>query len=68
MEGGSKMPNCILLFLACIVSGFALLRITLTGALAGLTPIIHIIATLVIVIFAGVIIYKGFVALFKKKC
>ncbi|MFC4320521.1 hypothetical protein [Litchfieldia salsa] len=62
------MPYCILLFLACILSGFALLQITLTGALAGLTPILHIIATLVILVFALVIIYKGFVALIKKKC
>ncbi|MBD8067409.1 hypothetical protein [Bacillus sp. PS06] len=60
------MPNCILLYLACILSGFALLQITLTGALAALTPIIHIIATVVIIIFASVIIYKGFVSLFKR--
>ncbi|WP_078547855.1 hypothetical protein [Litchfieldia alkalitelluris] len=61
------MPHYILLFLACILSGFALLKVTLTGTLAALNPLLGLVATLVIIIFSIVIIIKGFIALFKKK-
>ncbi|WP_342600936.1 hypothetical protein MHB48_07940 [Psychrobacillus sp. FSL H8-0483] len=61
------MDRFILLMLACILAGFALLKVPLAGTfLAGLEPITNIIGILAIVIFSLILIFKGLVALVGK--
>jgi hypothetical protein len=55
----------ILLFLATIFAGFALISLPLLGTpLAGLQPIVLLIGVVVVLVFAFVIIYKGVRSLF----
>jgi len=61
------MDRFILLMFACILAGFALLKVPLAGTfLAGLEPITNIIGILAIVIFSLILIFKGLVALVGK--
>ncbi|MEK4485494.1 hypothetical protein MHH81_07790 [Psychrobacillus sp. FSL H8-0484] len=61
------MDRFILLMLACILAGFALLKVPLAGTfLAGIEPITNIIGILAIVIFSLILIFKGLVALVGK--
>lgn len=61
------MDRFIFLMLACILAGFALLRVPLSGTfLASIEPITKIIGILAIVIFSLVLIFKGLVALLGK--
>ncbi|GIN61767.1 hypothetical protein J27TS8_17600 [Robertmurraya siralis] len=61
------MDRFILLMLASILAGFALLRVPLNDTfLASLAPVTTIIGVLAVVIFALVIIYKGVMALVRK--
>ena len=62
------MDRFILLMLASILAGFALLKVPLAGTfLAGLEPITNIIGILAVVIFSLILIFKGIVALLGKK-
>lgn len=54
------------LFLACILAGFALIKMPTIGFLAALYPFFHIVGALAILIFAFALIYYGLKALFKK--
>ncbi|MBS4221834.1 hypothetical protein [Lederbergia citrea] len=62
--------NKILLYLASILAGFAILRLTLIGATAAilgvLVSVLQIIAVIVIVLFAGAIILKGLISLLRR--
>ena len=61
------MDRFILLMLASIFAGFALVKVSLSGTfMAGLEPISNIIGILAIVIFSLALIYKGLMALFGK--
>ena len=61
------MDRYILLMLASIFAGFALVKVPLSGTfIAGLEPISNIIGILAIVIFSLALIYKGLMALFGK--
>ncbi|TQR19093.1 hypothetical protein [Psychrobacillus vulpis] len=61
------MDRFILLMLACILAGFALLKVPLAGTfLAGLEPITNLIGILAIVIFSLFLIFKGLMALLGK--
>jgi len=61
------MDRFILLMLASILAGFALLKVPLAGTfLSGLQPITNIIGILAIVIFSLVLIFKGIMALVSK--
>jgi hypothetical protein len=62
-----RVDSLIFLYLACILAGFAILKIATTAAiLYSLKPILIIIAVIVILLFAFMIIYKGLKALMKK--
>jgi hypothetical protein len=62
------MDRLILLMLASILAGFALLKVPLSGTfMAGLEPITNLIGILTVVIFSLVLIYKGLMALLGKK-
>lgn len=61
------MDRLILLMLASILAGFALLKVPLEGTfLAGLEQIINLIGILAIVIFSLFLIFKGLMALLGK--
>ena len=61
------MDRFILLMVASILAGFALLKAPLAGTfLSGLEPITNIIGILAIVIFSLVLIFKGLMALIGK--
>lgn len=61
------MDRFILLMLASILAGFALLKVPMSGTfLAGLEPITNLIGILAIVFFSLVLMYKGIMALLGK--
>lgn len=61
------MDRFILLMVACILSGFALLKVPLAGTfLKSLEPITTVIGLLAIVIFSIILIFKGLMALLGK--
>jgi hypothetical protein len=61
------MEKSYLLMLACILAGFALIRVPLGGTfLASLSPITSLIGILAIVVFSLFLIFKGVMALLGK--
>ncbi|PFA63251.1 hypothetical protein CN378_19740 [Bacillus sp. AFS015802] len=61
------MDRFILLWVAGILSGFALLNVPLSGTfLASIAQVTDIIGILAILVFSLVLIYKGIRALFGK--
>jgi amino acid transporter len=61
------MDNRIFLYLATILSGFALIRVPLAGSfLEGVTPVTNILGILTVLVFSLVLIYKGVKSLFQK--
>ena len=61
------MDRFILLMLASIFAGFALLKVPLAGTfLAGLAPILTIVGILAILVFSFFLIFKGLLALAGK--
>ncbi|MBE4907526.1 hypothetical protein IMZ08_05540 [Bacillus luteolus] len=62
-----KTDNLVFLYLACILAGFAIIKISTTAAiLISLKPILIIIAVIVILLFSFLIIWKGIKTLMKK--
>ena len=62
------MDRFILLMLASIFAGFALLKVPLSGTfLDVIEPISNLIGILAIIIFSLTLIYKGLMALLGKK-
>jgi hypothetical protein len=55
----------ILLFLASILSGFALMSVEPVSFLSFLGPIFDIVGALAVIIFSLVLIFKGGKSLFK---
>jgi hypothetical protein len=54
------MDNRVLLFLAAIFSGFALIRVPLADSfLESVSPITDIIGILTVLVFSLLLIYKG---------
>ncbi|MDQ0154869.1 hypothetical protein [Robertmurraya andreesenii] len=61
------MDRFIFLMLACILAGFALIKVPLSWSFfASLHPIIHFIGVLAVLIFSLVLIYKGIMAILGK--
>jgi hypothetical protein len=61
------MGSSIWLFFLGILSGFALLRVPLTGFLAPINPIVDVIGVLAILLFAIVLIFKGVIHLIDSR-
>ncbi|WEG11010.1 hypothetical protein PU629_12565 [Pullulanibacillus sp. KACC 23026] len=56
-----------LLYFACMLAGFGLIRVSASGTfLAGLDPILNIIGVLAVIVFALLVIIHGIAVLFKK--
>lgn len=61
------MDNRIFLFLATILSGFALIRVPLAGSfLESISPFTDILGILTVLVFSFVLIYKGAKSMFTK--
>ncbi|WRP07791.1 hypothetical protein U9J35_06370 [Rossellomorea aquimaris] len=61
------MDRFILLLVAGILSGFALLKVPLEGTfLASITPVTDVIGILAILIFSLFLIYKGILEILGK--
>ncbi|TKC18886.1 hypothetical protein [Robertmurraya kyonggiensis] len=61
------MDRFILLLLAGILAGFALLRVPLAGTfLASIAPVTNVIGILAILVFSLFLIYKGVMAILGK--
>ncbi|MBO1513797.1 hypothetical protein [Metabacillus bambusae] len=61
------MDNRIFLFLATILSGFALIKVNLDDTfLSALAPYTTIVGVLTVIVFSLVLIYKGVRSLFSK--
>ncbi|MGG0671120.1 hypothetical protein [Sporosarcina koreensis] len=61
------MDRLILLMLASILAGFALIKVPLSGTfLAGLEPITDIIGILAVLLFSLFLIFKGLMGLLGK--
>ncbi|WP_227937066.1 hypothetical protein [Alkalihalobacillus deserti] len=56
-----------LLYLSCILAGFALVRVPLNGFLAPLEPLAIIVGVLAILLFSCVLIFKGVMVLIGKR-
>jgi hypothetical protein len=61
------MGSSIWLFFLGVLSGFALLRVPLTGFLAPINPIVDVIGVLAILLFAIVLIFKGVIHLIDSR-
>jgi hypothetical protein len=61
------MDNRVILFLAAILSGFALIRVPLADSfLESVSFVADIIGILTVLVFSLVLIYKGVRGLFNK--
>jgi hypothetical protein len=63
----SVLERSPFLYLACIIAGFALLRVPLTGILQPLSPLVVLIGVLAILLFSLVLIVQGVLCLVKRK-
>lgn len=56
-----------ILFLACILAGFALIKVTeYDSILNSLHPVFNVVGVLTIIVFSFVLIFKGILALIGK--
>ncbi|KKI90399.1 hypothetical protein WQ54_20785 [Bacillus sp. SA1-12] len=61
------MDNRIFLFLATILSGFALIKVPLAGSfLESVSPFTDILGILTVLVFSLVLLYYGVKGLFSK--
>jgi len=61
------MDRLILLMLASILAGFALIKVPLSGTfLAGLEPITDIIGIVAVLLFSLFLVFKGLMGLLGK--
>jgi hypothetical protein len=66
-KGGVNLDRLIFLMLACILAGFALIKVPLAYTfLASLKPVLTIIGVLAVILFSLYLIYKGLMALAGK--
>ncbi|MEH7179351.1 hypothetical protein [Neobacillus vireti] len=63
----SVLDRSPFLYLSCIIAGFALLRVPLTGFLAPLSPLVVLIGVLAILLFSLVLIIHGVLRLAKRR-
>ncbi|MEH7112307.1 hypothetical protein V7124_07980 [Neobacillus niacini] len=63
----SLLDRSPFLFLTCIIAGFALLRVPLTGFFAPLSPLVVLIGILAILLFSLVLIVQGLLCLAGKR-
>ncbi|MDQ0975020.1 hypothetical protein QFZ31_004898 [Neobacillus niacini] len=55
------------LYFLCILAGFALLRVELTGFFAPLSPLVLLIGVIAVLLFSLVLIIHGVLCLVKRR-
>lgn len=60
------MNHSAFLFLACILAGFALVKMPTITFLASLSSLFHVIGALAILVFSFALLYLGVKAIFSK--
>ncbi|MFC0472617.1 hypothetical protein ACFFHM_19540 [Halalkalibacter kiskunsagensis] len=61
------MDRWIFLMLACILAGFALIKVPLAGTfLAGIAPISTVVGAIAVLVFSLFLIFKGLMFLLGK--
>lgn len=63
----SVLDRSPFLYFLCILAGFALLRVELTGFFAPLSPLVLIIGVLAVLLFSLVLIIQGVLCLAKRR-
>ncbi|MFP7297123.1 hypothetical protein [Neobacillus niacini] len=63
----SVLDRSPFLYFFCILAGFALLRVPLTGVLGTLNPLVDLIGVLAILLFSFVLIIQGVLYLVKRR-
>ncbi|WP_419955543.1 hypothetical protein ACN6MT_08595 [Neobacillus niacini] len=63
----SVLDRSPFLYLCCIIAGFALLRVELTGFFAPLSPLVLLIGVLAVLLFSLVVIIQGVLCLVKRR-
>jgi hypothetical protein len=63
----SALDRSPFLYFLCILAGFALLRVELTGFFAPLSPLVLLIGVLVVLLFSLVLIIQGVLCLAGKR-
>ncbi|MEH7109882.1 MULTISPECIES: hypothetical protein [Bacillaceae] len=59
------MQQVSILYLACILAGFALIKMPAISFLSGLSSFFHIVGSLAILVFAFAVLYQGVKSLLK---
>lgn len=63
----SVLDRSPFLYLCCIIAGFSLLRVPLTGFFAPLGPLVLLIGVLAVLLFSLVVIIQGVLCLVKRR-
>jgi hypothetical protein len=63
----SVLDRSPFLYLCCVLAGFALLRVPLTGFFAPLSPLVVLIGVLAVLLFSLVLIIQGVLSLVKRR-
>ncbi|MEH7492159.1 hypothetical protein [Neobacillus niacini] len=63
----SVLDRSPFLYFLCILAGFALLRVELTGFLAPLSPLVLLIGVIAVILFSLVLIIQGVLCLVKRR-
>ncbi|MDF2792015.1 hypothetical protein ABC255_04120 [Neobacillus sp. 3P2-tot-E-2] len=63
----SVLDRSPFLYFLCILAGFALLRVELTGFLAPLSPLVLLIGVIAVLLFSLVLIIQGVLCLVKRR-
>jgi hypothetical protein len=63
----SLLDRSPFLYFLCVLAGFALLRVPLTGFFAPLSPLVLLIGVLAVLLFSLVLIIQGVLSLVKRR-
>jgi hypothetical protein len=63
----SVLDRSPFLYFLCILAGFALLRVELTGFFAPLSPLVLLIGVIAVLLFSLVLIFHGVLCLVKRR-
>lgn len=63
----SLLDRSPFLYFLCILAGFALLRVELTGFFAPLSPLVLLIGVIAVLLFSLVLIIQGVLSLVKRR-
>lgn len=66
-KGVITVNSTTFLYLSCILAGFALIRVPLSGFLEPLEPLTFLIGVLAVILFSIILLYNGLMTLLGKR-